>query len=352
MNNLHKIYQRLYSFCAYNLLLYANFLLLFGFALHINNEIIITIATKLFPAYLLIGIGGYLLNDIFDIRADTLSEKFNITNLIKPYLVLILILFFWLSGFYLIYSTSKQAVIILIFQFLLLLGYSVPYIRLKEKGFLGIITDALYAHVIPAIILLFLLQKYSVVPMQLWVSFIVLTFLLGLRDIAIHQLEDVEKDIESNTMTFAVKNSKTVQNLIYKLNVTAAFTLSILLFFIQFTSNIELFFGITLLLPISYTIFFYKYSNTTKDILIGNYVLLSSILFLYLQIESENYIGIIFLLHPYFLQKTRSLFNWLQCTFVPLIVNYSLYYFFLVLGRNLKYKPLYKNKITLKKNQE
>ena len=70
MNNFNNIYKRLHSFCTYNLLLYANFLVLFGIALNITTETIITIAKILLPAYLLVGIGGYFMNDLFDQKQD------------------------------------------------------------------------------------------------------------------------------------------------------------------------------------------------------------------------------------------------------------------------------------------
>jgi len=351
MNNLLKIQKRLYSFCAYNLLLYANFLLLFGLAANLNATIILTIALKLLPAYLLVGIGGYFLNDLFDEKADELSNKFNITKIINKYVVLFIILFFGLIGFYLLFTISKQASIVLIFQFLLLLGYSVPYIRLKEKGVLGLITDAIYAHVIPGIILLYALQEYIVIPLSLCTIFIIFLFLLGLRDISIHQLEDVEKDIQSNTKTFAVKNQETIKNQINKLSIFSSIGLCALLFSIQIIFNSFLFLALFVCLLTSYTIFFIKYKNLAKDVLINTYIILSSVLFLYLLIEAKNFTGIILLLHPYFLQKIKSFINYILVTIIPLIINYCLYYFFILLGRNLKEKPLSEKKSELlKKN--
>lgn len=351
MNNLLKIYKRLYSFCAYNLLLYANFLLLFSLAANLNATIILTIALKLLPAYLLVGIGGYFINDLFDKKADELSDKFNITTILNKYVVLFIILLFGFIGFYLLFTISKRASIILVFQFLLLLGYSLPYIRLKEKGVLGLITDAIYAHVIPGIILLYALQEHIVIPLSLCFIFILFLFLLGLRDISIHQLEDLEKDIQSNTKTFAVKNQETIKNQINKLNIFSALGLCALLFFVQTIFNSLLFLALFICLTISYTVFFVKNKNVSKDVLMNNYIILSSILFLYLLIDTKNFIGIILLLHPYFLQKTRSFIHYILVTIIPLSINYCLYYFFILLGRNLKEKPLSEKKSELlKKN--
>lgn len=347
MNSLHKTYNRLYSFCAYNLFLYANFLLLFGLALNINVKIISTISMQLLPAYLVVGIGGYFLNDLFDIKADEVSNKFNITKIINKYLLLFIILSLGFLGFYLLFTISKQASLVLIVQFLLLLGYSIPHIRLKEKGFLGLIADAIYAHVIPGIILLYVLQEHVIISPSLWASFIVFLCFLGLRDISIHQIEDFDKDIQSNTQTYAVKNLKTLNDQINKLNFLTALGLCVLLFFIQLVSNSVLFLILLISLLISYSIVFYKYKNVTKDTLIHNYIILSSVLFLYLLIDVKSYIGIVLLIHPYFLQKTKSFINYILVTIIPLTINYFLYSFFILWGRNLKEKPLYKKKSSL-----
>ena len=342
MNNFYKIYKRLYSFCAYNLLLYANFLLLFGLAANLQANSILAIAMKLLPAYLLVGISGYFLNDLFDKKADEISKKFNISTVINKYLLVFVIIILGFIGYYLLLTISKKATIILIFQFLMLLGYSVPYIRLKEKGFLGLITDAIYAHVIPGIILLSVLQEYIVIPLTLWFLFVIFLFLLGLRDITIHQLEDVEKDIQSNVKTYAVKNQKTIHNQIHNWSILAAIGLCALLFYIPIVFNSSLFLILFTSLLISYTVFFIKNKNLMKVDIMNNYILLSSLLFLYLLITTKNYTCILLLLHPYFMQKTRSFINYILITLIPLTINYLLYFIFLLLGRNLKEKPFYK----------
>lgn len=342
MNNFYKIYKRLYSFCAYNLLLYANFLLLFSLAANLQANSILTIAVKLLPAYLLVGISGYFLNDLFDKKTDEISKKFNISTVINKYLLVFIIIILGFIGIYLLLTISKKATIILIFQFLMLLGYSVPYIRLKEKGFLGLIADAIYAHVIPGIILLCVLQEFIIIPLTLWFLFGNFLFLLGLRDITIHQLEDVEKDIQSNVETYAVKNQKTIYNQIHNWSILAAISLCALLFYIPIVFNSSLFLILFASLLISYTVFFIKHKNLMKVDLMNNYILLSSLLFLYLLITTKNYTCILLLLHPYFLQKTRSFINYILITLIPLTINYLLYFIFLLLGRNLKEKPFYK----------
>jgi 4-hydroxybenzoate polyprenyltransferase len=329
--------------------LYANFLLLFGLAAKIPLAIIIAIAIKLLPAYLLVGISGYFLNDLFDKKADALSDKFNITNIINKYALVFIIILFGLLGFYLLFTISKKANLVLIFQFLLLLGYSLPYIRLKEKGIFGLFTDALYAHVIPGIILLYILQEYCVIPFTIWASFVVFLIFMGLRDITIHQLEDIEKDRQSNIKTYAIKHQKTIHNQINTLSILAAIALCIFLFFIQTAFNSFLYLLLFILLSISYVVYFLKNKNLVKKDLMHNYIILSSVLFLYLLLESQNYMGIVLLLHPYFLQKTKSLINYILITIIPLGINYCLYFFFILLGRNLKEKPLCKKQIEFSK---
>lgn len=236
MNKIFKIYHRLYSFCAYNLFLYANFLLLFGLALNINFGVIQSIAMLLLPAYLLVGVGGYFLNDIFDEKSDTITQKFNLTTIVNRYLLLLIIIVFWSFGFFLIAEISSKASILLLIQYAFLMAYSVPFIRLKEKGFLGLIADALYAHVIPAIILLVIFQEHLSVFPSLWFLFLTFTFCLGLRDIAIHQLKDIANDTISWTVTFAVTNHKSIKSYIKFFNLCTVIALFAMLFVLMIES--------------------------------------------------------------------------------------------------------------------
>ncbi len=120
MNKLIKIYNRLYSFFAYNLFLYANFILLFTFILNFEIGVMFYLAIKLLLAYFLIGIGGYFLNDLFDKQKDKLVNKFNITTILNEYLIIVMIIALWGIGYYLVYSISFLASLMIFVLFLAL----------------------------------------------------------------------------------------------------------------------------------------------------------------------------------------------------------------------------------------
>ena len=84
--------------------------------------------------------------------------------------------------------------------------YSVRPIRLKTRGFWGVLCDASGAHLFPSLLLasnlLFHFQHstnlYLIVPIGIW------ALMYGLRGILWHQFFDRENDLKSGTNTFAV----------------------------------------------------------------------------------------------------------------------------------------------------
>ncbi|MCC6370847.1 MAG: UbiA family prenyltransferase, partial [Bacteroidia bacterium] len=107
-------------------------------------------------------------------------------------------------------------------QFLLFFLYAVPPFRLKERGLPGIYADALYAHVIPAVLASYTFYVFT----QFWVedfSDYILVIacwqtIQGIRNILFHQLKDYESDKVSGTRTFVTligfeKTQRMVKNL-------------------------------------------------------------------------------------------------------------------------------------------
>src|ERR1044072_1898288 len=109
----------------------------------------------LVPAVVTIaGIGsfGHLLNDWFDVEADSRANKENrLTHVSlwqKSLLVsvaLVVALLPWI-----ILPSDRLSVILLIGEFLLLVFYAPPPLRLKERIYLAPIADAAYAYAVPA----------------------------------------------------------------------------------------------------------------------------------------------------------------------------------------------------------
>lgn len=93
-------------------------------------------------------------------------------------------------------------------EFGLFLLYSLPPFRLKERGILGAIADAGYAHTLPA--LLAAVTFYTLAPRH-WqgigiflVSIGLFQCFLGLRNILLHQIGDHDNDLSSGARTWVI----------------------------------------------------------------------------------------------------------------------------------------------------
>lgn len=145
---------------------------------------------------------GYYINDIFDLKQDLEVQKENQSKghrlsqkIILPILLVagIVLVWYFLNG-------SKLILTLIISQLLLFFLYSTPYIRLKEKPLVGIFVDALYAHLIPGLVVLicFLGVKYKPI---IYVLFTVWQLAVGVRNILAHHLVDFKNDRGSGTVT-------------------------------------------------------------------------------------------------------------------------------------------------------
>jgi 4-hydroxybenzoate polyprenyltransferase len=92
---------------------------------------------------------GYFINDWADIRSDQLAGKPNkVGELSLGVRLLILILLCAFSFLpWLILPMNEYSWALIGIEIILFLMYSLPPLRLKEKGFLGIITDTMYAYI-------------------------------------------------------------------------------------------------------------------------------------------------------------------------------------------------------------
>jgi hypothetical protein len=90
----------------------------------------------------------------------------------------------------------------------------VPPIRIKERGLWGLIADALYAHAIPAVMAAYTYTLISQqVPDLVFISMLFSwQFCVGVRNVLLHQLSDLESDKQSGTNTFVSKRSTVISN--------------------------------------------------------------------------------------------------------------------------------------------
>ena len=157
---------------------------------------------------------GYATNDWGDIEKDQIAGKPNSFAELSWLQRILLTLFFAFMAivcwFYLPFTWISF--ILLSAELILFVVYSFPPFRLKERGAAGVITDALYAHTIPALFAAYtfgLLSKPNtnqlievVIVLAIWQTF------SGIRNILFHHLDDHDADIVSGTRTFATTRGR------------------------------------------------------------------------------------------------------------------------------------------------
>jgi glycosyltransferase involved in cell wall biosynthesis/lysophospholipase L1-like esterase len=152
---------------------------------------------------------GYLTNDLADRKKDALAGKSNGTsNLSSISVVLLLTTFLAMALLPWMYLPMDWiSWLCIIIELVLFVLYAFPPFRLKERGFLGVITDALYAHVVPGFLAswtfyLFGNEHYRnflifAIALTVWQLF------SGVRNILSHHYADFENDQASGTRTYA-----------------------------------------------------------------------------------------------------------------------------------------------------
>ena len=159
----------------------------------------------------IVGIGGFghVINDACDIEADAVAGTANRLarahlwqrSLLLLALLLIGILPWWILPF------DHWSLALLLLEFVLLLAYAVPPIRLKERGVLAVIADAVYAYAIPAVLAAhtFFLAAKQPDNRALIVTLLVWQPVLGIRHFLNHLAVDRENDLRSGISTLATR---------------------------------------------------------------------------------------------------------------------------------------------------
>jgi len=164
----------------------------------------------------IIGIAGigYLSNDWSDRQHDKAAGKRNATEALSTQQFGLLLAFFlglalspWLW-----FPMNTWSYVLLPTELILFALYAFPPFRLKERGLAGVLADALYAHVVPALlaaITFFLItgEQYD----KLYKYLLVLgawQLVLGIRNILLHQLQDEQNDRVSGITTAVTQLGK------------------------------------------------------------------------------------------------------------------------------------------------
>lgn len=292
---------------------------------------------------------GHLVNDFFDIEQDKAAGKSNIfqnRHAGKTFLLFSISLSAMLVPWVFL-PKNWISIGLIIFQIVLFFLYSAPYVRLKEKGIAALIVDALYAHVIPSVLATytFILAAERLIEVLPFFLLIGWQMLIGVRNIFLHQFDDIEADTNTGNYTYvASMNQLRFHSTIHYLKIAelicAAFFFSII------ALQLWIFGVISLLCVLSLGIYIAKLDSKLSYYnwkYFPNFVYeswLCLVVLCLLTVVDVSYLAVL-LFH-------LVLFEWstlvLVCTSIlhfvkrnlSRIVNYTIFYFLLLWGVNLK----------------
>lgn len=206
---------------------------------------------------------GYLCNDFFDRGKDTITGKRNflIGKSNGQIILLFLVAATILSVPWLYLPFNALSIFLFAFELLLFFFYSVKPFRFKERGLLGIITDALYAHAIPVLLSLYTFHLVAQLSLQILPIGILLLWQTtnGVRNILLHQHEDLDADKKSDVKNFVSELSQETFFTLIKYCMAVEIILSTAFFTLLSLGNFQFVFCVALIFffaAMSFIIFF------------------------------------------------------------------------------------------------
>ena len=153
---------------------------------------------------------GHVYLDAFDLDEDQLLGKENLwAPLGDASRVMVIVLL--LSGAllpWLVLPAGPVLFALLGAEFLMFVAYATPPLRLKERGFAGIVADALYAHTLPALWtwIPFAALAGTAVPPRFLALLGAWSTTVGMRHLLQHQVIQSESDAVAGAATYAVRH--------------------------------------------------------------------------------------------------------------------------------------------------
>lgn len=310
---------------------------------------------------------GYYINEYFDQEDDANAGKINKLKFISYSNKIILLATILLTTFmpWIWLPNNNISALLMGIQILLFIIYAVPPFRLKKSSYLSGITDALYAYIIPLLLSYYTYYLYSnstSINLTFLVCYGVLLFVAGYRNIIIHYINDIFKDKKSGLITLprAIGVNKTNTLLITLLTVELVLIVSKICIVAKQITALWL-----LLIPIIFLVYrAHKQAHQLPDNIIVNkpirhatdlyYQVYAPALILGILVLS-NFMWVIlvpihialfiplFRLHPIisWFQRInyKRYYIWVR-QIISWIVNYSLFFMFILIGVNLKKRQL------------
>jgi len=151
-----------------------------------------------------VGNYGYALNELFDVEEDARAGRSNaaaVSGAARMWVIIAISALCALAAA--TFAGGAAGALMTAVELALPATYSIPPLRTKERRWLGIASDALAAHVYPALLAVLAVAHWSVRPVgaPLVVLLAVWSAAAGLRGILSHQLHTHERDARAGLST-------------------------------------------------------------------------------------------------------------------------------------------------------
>lgn len=300
---------------------------------------------------------GYFINEHFDKASDAKAGKVNKLALLKDYQQFLLLITVLASTLlpWLWLPSNDFSIALISTEIGLFLAYSLPFIRLKESPFLAGIVDSLYAYVVPLVLAFHTYSLFSNSQNELvLLLFAFAVFFIGFRNILIHQINDVIGDKRAGIQTLPMALGVEKTTIALKLTIAYEIAFSAVAFLvIGQLKPVYFIWLIVYLLFIGYRASINKEDFTSHffTLLPGRHfsdqayqVLFPVTVLLLLIIQDWKWIILLpihvaLLLPKAVIEETLKYLHlfviWLRGV-VSILVNYPIYFAFLIVGVNLK----------------
>lgn len=151
---------------------------------------------------------GHVVNDLSDLESDRRAGKPNSLERLSPVARIWVCALVAVVGLSALLVLPGAAAAVLVADYVLATAYSLRPVRLKERGLLGVLTDATAVHALPTLYVVLLFAGPGSRPpgtAALAVAAPMWAFLLGLRGITSHQVWDCDNDRRSDTRTLVTR---------------------------------------------------------------------------------------------------------------------------------------------------
>lgn len=169
---------------------------------NMSDSLTATILVFIFGFYFMC---GFLINDFFDRSRDIEAGKIRAVQELSRWTfigiilasILLILLFLW-------YLNNVLFAAVYTLSFFLGTLYSTPLVRFKERGFIGIIINALTEKAFPVLMIFIFFNHFGIDTL----IFVITTFMLQTIEIMTHQIYDYEADQKTGTRTFVIDVGK------------------------------------------------------------------------------------------------------------------------------------------------